>query len=817
MSAKLRLLVPQGTTNYIVNPSARYNVTGTTAVGSTLTRTLDEARFGVSSIQVVTDGLAIHEGFFYRVNSLEGVNDILTVSAYVRGSGYVRIRLIDNPNGKEWKSLPIELLSDRWQRIEVTGRCTGSDDMRLYVESSADAAQDITFYVDGLQMERYEEATTYCDGDQPGCRWDLVEHNSQSIRSPYTREGGRWVEIAGPDCEKKNLYMTVLGGMGVAPIQNQLQPYADSPGDYFQGTKVLSRPLTLSFHTKRNYRPRNNALPSLRPLHALRQQFIDVIKPDRTAGAQSFRMEYSDGEIPLFLHVRYDGGMEGEWDVRNQFLMSFPVRLLATSPFFVEDDQEITQLNFRNTQTINYAVQRVDGEWSEMNGGFNAQVLAFEVGPTGEIIAVGEFVFANNDVNAVDPMIFANRIAYWDGTQWNQYGSGANDTIRDVAIAPNGYIYVVGDFTSIGGVAANYVAYWDGSSWNAMGTGLSGPGYAVKVSSNGDVYIGFDGTSANGVAAYYVTRWDGSFHAIGDYGGLNDIVYSIDITDDGTQIFLGGAFTDEYSDPGILQVNYVAVYQPLLSQFDELGTGFDDVTRKILVTPSNRVYAGGDFLGSNDGNLTFLYLAYWNGASWFGVGTGTDNTIRDLSVSKLGNILLGGDFDLAGSSDSLYAALYNGTDYVNLDLVLANPVYAVTMDKHENMFVGPNGTTAEFAAVTTVENIGSAETNPKVYIEGPATLLWIENQTTKRRVYTDIDIDENENITIDFGQGTVTSNIRGNLAYAISPGSDLRAWTLVPGDNKIAMLMTADVEGKAYLSYVPRHWSADSTARNESL
>jgi len=76
---------------------------------------------------------------------------------------------------------------------------------------------------------------------------------------------------------------------------------------------------------------------------------------------------------------------------------------------------------------------------------------------------------------------------------------------------------------------------------------------------------------------------------------------------------------------------------------------------------------------------------------------------------------------------------------------------------------------------------------------------------------------ENEEITIEFSKGTVKSNVRGNLAYAINPGSDLRGWTLIPGDNKIAAFMTDDVGAKMRISYVPRHWSADATAKVETL
>lgn len=818
MSATLRLLVPQGTTNYCKNPSVEVDTTDWNADSAAISRSLDEARFGIASLKVITNGAGLREGTCYRVSSFTNYNGLVTGSIYVRGQGLVHARLIDNPAGKEWVSDPIKLSSSRWQRIDVTGRSTGSNDFRLYIETHGDSIQSVTFYVDGAQIEKLGYVTTYCDGDQDGCRWDLMEHASNSVRSDYTRQGGRWLDMAGPSCEEQDLYMTVVGGMGMASIRNQTQDYADAPGAFYQSAKTLSRLITLTFHAKRKYKTRSNELPSLSALHELRQQLLDVIKPDKTAGAQAFLLEYQDGEIPLYLWVRYDGGLEGEWDVRNQFVNSFPLRLLAVSPYWFEDDQETDSLNFRNTQTINYALQRIDGVWSDMNGGFNGQVLGFTVGPRGQIVAYGNFILANHKSGAIDEDIFANFIAWWDGEKWNEYGTGADDIIRDAHFGPNGNLWVTGDFTTLLGVACNYVGYIDTNGVaHAMGAGLNAPGYAIRAASDGDVYVGGAFTTADGVTVNYFTRYDGTFHATGVYTGLNGTVLSIDITQDASQVYLCGEFTDENTSPAILSLNYVALFEPLFNQFDELGTGFDAIARKVLVTESGRVYCAGDFTESNDAALILLYLAYWNGASWFEVGIGADNTIRDLSFSKLGMLLLGGDFTRAGSVDSFYAALFNDSAYVNLDAVLPAAVYGVIFDRQENIFIAPNGTTAEFAAISTVENIGSAETHPVLYITGPATLIWFENQSTKKRVYADLVIAENEEITIDFSQGTVLSNTRGNIVYSINPGSDLRAWTLIPGNNKIALLMTNDVAATAHISYIPRHWSADHTVLAKEL
>jgi len=162
--AKMRLLVPDGTINQVKNPSFRFDTTGWTAAGSTLTRSLERARFGFASGKVVAAGSALNEGIYYRINWLSGVNDVLTASAYVRGTGKVRIRLVDG-NFKTYISDVSTITDDRWYRIEVIGRCSGGDDVRVYIETADTLPKAMTFYVDAVQVERKPYTTTYADGD----------------------------------------------------------------------------------------------------------------------------------------------------------------------------------------------------------------------------------------------------------------------------------------------------------------------------------------------------------------------------------------------------------------------------------------------------------------------------------------------------------------------------------------------------------------------------------------------------------------------------------------------------------------------------
>ena len=815
--ATLRILVPDEITNYIENPAFRYVTTGWEAVGSALTRVLTEARFNVASCQVVTTGAALYEGMYYRVTRLSGISSPLTASAYVRGTGTARIRLIDNPTGAEWASKNIRLRSDRWQRISVSGKCSGSDDVRVYIETSVQA-QAVTFYVDGIQLERHPYETSYCDGDQEGCMWNVMDHNSLSTRDGKTRAGGRWVSLAGCERDDPDIFFTVVGGLGVAPVRNNTQSYANSPGSYHQNSKTLDRVVTLNF-TVNKTDMRRKLDGSLRKLHQLRQKLFDIIKPDKTRGGEEFLVEYQDGTYPLYFKARYDGGMEGEWDIRNRWINSFPVRLLVVSPYLTEDTQEATALGIKETATVNYVMQRVDGAWSEMNGGVNAEVLDMAIGSQGEIIIVGNFILANHKATAIDPDIFANYIAYWDGRQWRGYGIGANNIINAVAVAPNGDVIVTGAFTNIGGVACNRIARWvkATSTWTALGTGLAdGAGFDVAVAPNGDIYVVGSFTTAGGQLVHYCARYDGTWHSMGTDPGLNNYAYAIAISTNGTQVFIGGSFTDEWNNVANITAERIAEYDPEANAFLDVGEGFDDTVRCLVYAASGRLYATGDFSEGATSAEPLEKIAYWNGAQWYDMMGGADGIVRGISVLPTGEAIIFGDFSILGNLSADYIGLWNGTTWASLDVGMTTPVYAAIFDKNGNIFSGA-GITADHSSRVTIKNIGTAEVSPFIHVVGPGTLRWIENQTTKNRVYINLEIFDEEDVFFYFGEAKIVSAVRGDLSYSILGGSDILAFKLLPKDNVISTMMTNDVGATMNIYYIPRHWSADATQHGDEL
>jgi hypothetical protein len=841
--ANLQILVPEATTNYIQNPSMRYDTTGWNASGSGISRVLTHARHGIASLEVITNGTVISEGAYYRVNGLSTLSDELTVSAYVLGTGHVRIRLVDNPFGGEWKSEAVTLRTDRWTRISVSGRSTGSDDLRLYVETFGLTARSATFYVDAAQMETLPYSTTYCDGTRPGCRWNGLDSGSTSSRSAYTREGGRWVMISGAYREVEDVYMTVVSGLGVAPITMNSQSYASAPGGFMDNSKINERKISLQFHVKHKSIPRTckQAL-SLSKLHELRQMLIDIVKPDKTGGVQPFWIEYQDGDVPLYMQVYYVNGLEGDWDIRNQWMMNFPLNLVATSPMFVEDNQEVASLDFSDAAIFQGVAGRINGEWKTLNGGIinttagsqeDGTIEQFALGPKGEVYAVGNFTRVNVIGASYDT---AYGLAYWDGTRWVPMITSFISTqpypyMYSAAVAPNGDIYVSGTFSSINGVAANNIAKWNGTTWSALGTGLGpGAGVAIKLAlaPNGDLYACGNFHTAGGIACWHIARWDGSsWHSMGATAGLNGHVDSICISQDGTSVYAGGLFTDNYGIVGTA-LSYVAKYTPSTNLFSALGSGLDARVKVVILSDSGYLYAGGSFVNSG---VTPVYgLAKWNGTLWVKLWNYDDPlhapNVNEMDIDKLGNMVV-----IAGNTGDGPTHYYNGSTWTFPDIVFAvNSVNAGFYDGNDDLFLGgyllgynvagPTGSAiipSHFSGITYVTNNGTAEIRPTIYIKGQGSLKWLENQSSQKRIYFDLDVLANEEIFIDFGAGTINSTVRGSLLYTILPGSDFHGFTLLPGVNKIATFMANDVNAVMTIYHTPTHWSADSTMRGDTF
>ena len=333
---------------------------------------------------------------------------------------------------------------------------------------------------------------------------------------------------------------------------------------------------------------------------------------------------------------------------------------------------------------VNNVAQWSGGAWRTLGtalneNGLDSYVSALAVASNGDLYVCGNFSTAGG--------VAARSVAKWNGTSWSNLGSTFGPyNFRDVlalAVANNGDVYAGGYFTQIGGVYANNLAKWNGTSWSALGAGISSTIRALAVTPNGDVYVGgvfsatTDGTPANNVAKWNGTAWSGL--GAGAANGVNNGVAALVATSNG-DLYVSGGFTQA----GSIAANYVAKWNG--TAWSSLGTGAANGTNsgisKLAVASNGDLYVGGNF--TQAGGTAVRYLARWNGTAWNAVGPAftLSGTITALAVASNGDVYVGGYIQVTGLAAS-YIAVWNGTAWNALGSGLNDAVYCLA--------VGPTG------------------------------------------------------------------------------------------------------------------------------
>jgi len=293
--------------------------------------------------------------------------------------------------------------------------------------------------------------------------------------------------------------------------------------------------------------------------------------------------------------------------------------------------------------------------WSSLGSGS----IAFEVNAmavyNGDLYAGGTITNAGG--------IPANRIARWNGTNWDSVGSGMNmntgTAISSLAVY-NGELYAGGLFDTAGGVVAHGIARWNGTNWSSVGNGL-GAVFALAVF-NGDLYAAGNFSTAAGFPGNNIAKWNGtSWDSLGS--GTNPEVTCLTVYNGA--LYAGGDFTTA----GGVAAHRIAKWNGI--QWDSLGSGMNSYLYGLGVY-NGELYAGGQF--NSAGNIPAHGIAKWNGTVWDSVGTGTDYLVRSI-ISFDGKLFAGGYFTTAGGIPANHIATWNGVQW---DTVASGTDDAVT-------------------------------------------------------------------------------------------------------------------------------------------
>ena len=210
---------------------------------------------------------------------------------------------------------------------------------------------------------------------------------------------------------------------------------------------------------------------------------------------------------------------------------------------------------------------------------------------------------------------------------------------------------------SLGPVPAASLLIIDDESFNVAagtldatfrpGTGPNLPVYTIQLQANSNLLVGGEFTSYDNVPERSLTRLlpDGALDTTFNVGtGFNDQLRAMVLQPDG-RLVMGGFFTNF----NLVNRRYVARLYPdgALDESFNPGAGADNPVYAVAVQPGDsRILIGGSFNTFNGVYRPNLARLNTNGTlhAAFNVGNGPDGTVFALALQADGKILIGGDF-----------------------------------------------------------------------------------------------------------------------------------------------------------------------------
>ncbi|MEM7384864.1 MAG: hypothetical protein AAF514_07950, partial [Verrucomicrobiota bacterium] len=280
---------------------------------------------------------------------------------------------------------------------------------------------------------------------------------------------------------------------------------------------------------------------------------------------------------------------------------------------------------------------------------------AYAVVRAGSYVYVGGFLFESDN-----PAMRYIRRFHLDTQKWEAVGAGLDDTVRDLVVGPDGFVYAAGAFTGA-------VARWDGSQWQTIGQGLGNSG-TVRVLAFGedDSLVAGGDFVTDGISM--VATWDGqAWHGMnGGFTGGGDVfgVWALAHDAEG-RVFAGGDFSGD--ETGEISLNKVAVFSG--GAWGPLGSGLGNTGSQIVsaaVAVGNDVYFGGVFAEPSGSANAKKNFARWNGGEDF---SGYQPASGGVVLQEEERLPVTGDkhwfLDYGGPSTDPYASAIIG-DYLYL-------------------------------------------------------------------------------------------------------------------------------------------------------
>ena len=236
-------------------------------------------------------------------------------------------------------------------------------------------------------------------------------------------------------------------------------------------------------------------------------------------------------------------------------------------------------------------------------------------------------------------------------SSFNFNQTGANNTVKEVLVQPDGKLLVAGNFTNYNGVDIKRLVRmnFNGSIDTSLnvGTGFNYMVYSIVLLPNGEIIAAGNFTTYKGVAVNKVIRLlpNGDLDPNFNIGTNPDGTPNLLVLQPDGKVLVGGDFTtfNGITSNKLIRLNSNGSVDTTFS----VGTGFVGTVCTIMLQNDEKILIGGSFTSFNGQSNKRIIRLNSNGSqdSSFNSGTGfSGGTVRSIVVQSNGRILVGGSF-----------------------------------------------------------------------------------------------------------------------------------------------------------------------------
>ena len=340
------------------------------------------------------------------------------------------------------------------------------------------------------------------------------------------------------------------------------------------------------------------------------------------------------------------------------------------------------------------------------NPGASNTVRKIVLSDDGYVYVVGDFTLIDNNSRwGMAKLNSSGNVESWNPNA----GDGFVPRVNTIVLGNDGFVYVGGTFTSIGGQERKKIAKLNNTtgeaeSWNPE---ANNPVHTIAIYGSA-MFVGGEFSSVNGRSRFNIAKINSSGGIEAWNPSANGSVRTIALV--GSDVYVGGDFTIISGQ----DKNKIAKLNSTTGEADTAWiSNADNTVWTIALSGDGYVYAGGSF--QNIGGQARSRIAKLNtitGAaeSW---NPGANGTVRNIAVSEEGYVYIGGDYSSIGSQTRLYLTKFsNATGLLQTWNPSPNSTVWTIAPSGSDVFVGGSFTSIGGQArnmLAKINSSGSAE------------------------------------------------------------------------------------------------------------